>query len=156
MFLGAGAALLLPLASAPSSHALCDGEEGGWDLGAGLLTAAAFVAGGLTSLCSGYVGMLVAVHANVRCAVAAAQPEGRWKAAFNTAFMAGGVMGYALVAMELLVLYALCNLFALRYADWSAAVNSDSLPSRDSLPWRRGVHIGGSSPGRRGRQCTLP
>jgi inorganic pyrophosphatase len=81
----------------------------------GALTAGAFVLGGLTSIVSGYIGMMVAVRANARTAVVAVnEDEGeKYKAAFNAAFRAGGVMGYCLTGLSLLVLYAMCNLFSL-------------------------------------------
>ncbi|KAH8095466.1 hydrogen-translocating pyrophosphatase [Aureococcus anophagefferens] len=61
----------------------------------------------LTGLC----GMMVAVNANARTTVAAAsEPPSKLTAAFNVAFRAGAVMGYALCAMGLatLLLLLLC------------------------------------------------
>ena len=52
--------------------------------------------------------MLVAVDANARTTVAAAsEPPSRLTAAFNVAFRAGAVMGFALCALGLGVLLAL-------------------------------------------------
>ena len=68
----------------------------------GFLTAFAFVLGALTSVLSGYIGMSVAVFANVRTTVGCQQG---YKEGFNTAFRGGGVMGFALTGLGLLVLY---------------------------------------------------
>ena len=57
--------------------------------------------------------MTVAVYSNARTTVAA-KADG-WKDAFNTAFRAGGVMGFSLSGLALLVLYLLCTLLNLRY-----------------------------------------
>ncbi|KAG5180782.1 inorganic pyrophosphatase [Tribonema minus] len=69
----------------------------------GMFTTIAFVLGALTSILSGWIGMKVAVHSNVRTTIGAQQ--GGYKAAFNCAFRAGAVMGFALTSMAVLVLY---------------------------------------------------
>jgi inorganic pyrophosphatase len=78
----------------------------------GMTTAICFLVGGVTSMISGYLGMMVAVFSNARCTIAARHdgPAG-WMASFNTAFRAGGVMGFSLTGMALLVLYFLINLY---------------------------------------------
>eukprot|EP00753_Platysulcus_tardus_P002693 PLAT11809.1.p1 GENE.PLAT11809.1~~PLAT11809.1.p1 ORF type:complete len:808 (-),score=317.94 PLAT11809.1:209-2551(-) len=75
----------------------------------GAFTAISFAVGGTTSIVSGYIGMKIAVYANVRTAISA---QVGWKPAFNTAFRAGAVMGFALVGLALLLLYALIGLFS--------------------------------------------
>jgi inorganic pyrophosphatase len=70
-------------------------------------TAVSFWLGAITSLISGYIGMVVATQANVRVTFAAATyvNEGQaLKHAFNTAFRGGCVMGFCLVSLALSVL----------------------------------------------------
>ena len=67
--------------------------------GRGLAMAAAFVAGALASALAGYLGMSVAVEANVRSAAAARIGLER---AFDVAFHAGAVMGLAMVGLATL------------------------------------------------------
>eukprot|EP01050_Picozoa_sp_SAG11_P009486 SAG11_NODE_893_length_6661_cov_7.017220_1_plen_755_part_00 len=90
------------------------GTGSDWTVGA--LTATAFVLGAMTSMCSGYLGMMVAVYANARTTMSAKQkgPKG-WTDAFNTAFRAGGVMGYSLCALALLMLFIILNIFGMVY-----------------------------------------
>ena len=68
----------------------------------GFLTAFAYLLGSLTSVLSGYIGMTVAVYSNVRTTIGCQQG---YKQGFNTAFRGGGVMGFALTGLGLLVLY---------------------------------------------------
>ena len=86
--------------------------ENKWDWEVGTLTATAFAVGGVTSMVSGYLGMMVAVFANARCTVAARceGPVG-WMGSFNVAFRAGGVMGFSLAGIGMLVLYVLLFVF---------------------------------------------
>ena len=65
----------------------------------GLAMAAAFVAGALASALAGFLGMSVAVEANVRSAAAARIGLER---AFDVAFHAGAVMGLAMVGLATL------------------------------------------------------
>jgi inorganic pyrophosphatase len=63
--------------------------------------------------------MKVAVYSNVRTTISA-QKAG-WTACFNTAFRAGAVMGFALCAMGLLMLYITLLAFRVYYPepkDW--------------------------------------
>jgi len=85
----------------------------GWDMARGSFTAISFLLGALTSMASGYLGMKVAVYSNVRTTVSAQKPG--WTACFNTAFRAGAVMGFALCAMGLLMLYVTLLVFRLHY-----------------------------------------
>ncbi len=64
----------------------------------GFSMAVAFIAGALFSAVAGYMGMTIAVSANVRSAVAA--QEGL-NPAFNLAFKAGAVMGLAMVGIAI-------------------------------------------------------
>jgi K(+)-stimulated pyrophosphate-energized sodium pump len=61
--------------------------------------ALAFVAGGICSAIAGYMGMSVAVAANVRSATAAGESINR---AFQVAFYAGSVMGLAMVGLAII------------------------------------------------------
>lgn len=73
------------------------GEEAmGFNPARGAVTALAFVIGALCSALAGYLGMTVAVSANVRSAAAAEQSINR---AFRVAFYAGSVMGLAMVGL---------------------------------------------------------
>ena len=87
----------------------------GWNFKAGGITAASFAIGGITSMVSGYLGMMIAVFSNARTTREAWGPgpgdEESWKKAFNAAFRAGGVMGYSLAGMGVLMLYVLLMMF---------------------------------------------
>lgn len=65
----------------------------------GLTMALAFVMGAVCSALAGYMGMTVAVSANVRSATAASQGINR---AFQVAFYAGAVMGLAMVGLAVI------------------------------------------------------
>lgn len=82
----------------------------GWDAYRGVFTAVSFLLGAITSMASGYLGMKVAVFSNVRTTVSAQKPG--WTDCFNTAFRAGAVMGFALCALGLLMLYGTMLVFA--------------------------------------------
>lgn len=81
--------------------------DDGWDFKVGSLTAFAFVVGGVTSMVSGYIGMMIAVFSNARCTMSAAKDNNSeaWKESFNCAFRGGAVMGFALSGLGLLVMY---------------------------------------------------
>lgn len=64
--------------------------------GRGFETAICYIIGAVCSAVAGYLGMEVAVHANVRSATAAAHSL---SSAFNVAFRAGAVMGFAVVGV---------------------------------------------------------
>eukprot|EP00977_Amphora_coffeiformis_P017686 scaffold5865_cov186-Amphora_coffeaeformis.AAC.13 len=87
----------------------------GWDMARGIFTAVSFLLGALTSMGSGYLGMKVAVYSNVRTTVSAQKPG--WTACFNTAFRAGAVMGFALCAAGLLMLYLTMLAFRQQYPE---------------------------------------
>ena len=112
----------------------------------GGLTAISFVAGGITSIISGLIGMKVAVFANARTTVMAAGPN-PWTDAFNTAFRAGSVMGFSLCGLSMLVLYVLAHLFAVHFKDWDV-IGADGSANKDALHLMEalaGYGLGGSS-----------
>jgi inorganic pyrophosphatase len=84
-----------------------DGDADGWAWSSGFLSGASFFVGALTSIVCGWIGMKVAVYANARCTVGACDSFHGWTKAFNTAFRAGGVMGFSLTGIALLSLYFL-------------------------------------------------
>jgi K(+)-stimulated pyrophosphate-energized sodium pump len=67
--------------------------------GRGFTMALAFVAGGICSAVAGYMGMSIAVEANVRSATAAQESLSR---SFQVAFYAGSVMGLAMVGLAII------------------------------------------------------
>lgn len=73
----------------------------------GLETAIAFVIGALCSAVAGYMGMSVAVRANVRTAVAATKSLAR---AFTTAYRAGAVLALAMVGIAV---FGMCLIYLL-------------------------------------------
>ena len=109
-------------------------EEGG-------LTAVSFVAGGVTSIVSGLIGMKVAVFSNARTTVMAAGPNA-WTDAFNTAFRAGSVMGFALVGLSMLVLFVLAHFYTLHFTNWDVAGSGEALKLTECLA---GYGLGGSA-----------
>jgi inorganic pyrophosphatase len=109
-------------------------EEGG-------LTAVSFVAGGVTSIVSGLIGMKVAVFSNARTTVMAAGPNA-WTDAFNTAFRAGSVMGFALVGLSMLVLFILAHFYTLHFTKWDVEGFGEALKLTECLA---GYGLGGSA-----------
>merc|ERR1719460_187298 len=83
----------------------------------GALSGISFVIGAVTSMISGLIGMKVAVFSNARCTVGACSPTVGWTHSFNTAFRAGGVMGFSLTGIALLSLYALINVLKPFFGD---------------------------------------
>ena len=74
-----------------------------------------FICGALTSIISGYIGMMIAVKANVRtCKEAMTSLHG----AFVVAFRGGMVLGFTLVGMALFVLM----LIIIGYKRWFLGV----------------------------------
>jgi K(+)-stimulated pyrophosphate-energized sodium pump len=69
------------------------------DAGYGISMAIAFIIGSILSAVAGYMGMTIAVSANVRSATAANKGL---NPAFNVAFKAGSVMGLAMVGIAVL------------------------------------------------------
>lgn len=73
----------------------------------GVWTAVAFICGSLCSAIAGYLGMSIAVKANLRSAVAA---KTGLNPAFNVAFYAGAVLGMAMVGTAVI---GICAIFLL-------------------------------------------
>lgn len=73
----------------------------------GLIMAASFVAGALCSAVAGYMGMAVAVQANVRSAVAVSDTLNK---GFRVAFFAGSVLGLAMVGLAVV---GMCTIYLL-------------------------------------------
>ena len=71
-------------------------------------TTGPFLLGAVTSILSGYIGMQIAVRANVRTAKQAQESLDK---AFNVAFRGGIVLGFVLVGLALLVLHLLIVLY---------------------------------------------
>lgn len=99
-----------------------------WNWAIGGATAASFVVGALTSMLCGYIGMAVAVYSNARTTIAARAPGASgWTLSFTTAFRAGAVMGFSLVSIALLMLYALIQIVQ---CQWSFTDDSLTMESR--------------------------
>ena len=73
-----------------------------------LYATGAYLAGSLTSMLCGYIGMKIAVKANFRTTFMAITSLGE---AFKTAFRAGCVMGFSMISISLLVLLGLMELY---------------------------------------------
>ena len=65
----------------------------------------------------GYLGMMIAVYSNARTTLSAVNPQDGYTKAFNIAFRGGGVMGYALCSLGVLVLYVLLTVYKLFFPD---------------------------------------
>jgi K(+)-stimulated pyrophosphate-energized sodium pump len=76
----------------------------------GILPAACFLGGSVSSMLTGFIGMWAATGANVRTALAA-KDKGE-HAAFQMAFFGGGVMGFAVASFGLFCLGALFHLYS--------------------------------------------
>ena len=107
-------------------------SEASWAWPTGLLSGLSFVVGAVTSMLCGFIGMRVAVFSNARCTVGACSPTVGWTDSFNTAFKAGGVMGFSLTGIALLSLYAL--ICVLRCARSRAA-------PRPTVPMHAPTHV---------------
>ena len=82
-----------------------------WDVNTGFVTALSFVVDALTSILADYIGIMVAVFLT-RAPSCRRRRRARTKGAqFNTAFRAGGVMGFSLCALSLMILYLLCLIY---------------------------------------------
>jgi len=78
----------------------------------GFFTTLAFIVGAVTSMISGYIGMMVAVEGNARVTLGAVEGGGTneaksYKPAFARAFCAGSAMGFALCSLGILVLWVI-------------------------------------------------
>ena len=85
--------------------------------------------------------MKVAVFSNARTTVMAAGPNA-WTDAFNTAFRAGSVMGFALVGLSMLVLFILAHFYTLHFTKWDVVGSGEALKLTECLA---GYGLGGSA-----------
>ena len=116
-----------------------DASAGGaWGWKEGAMSATSFAVGALTSIVCGFAGMRVAVFSNARCTVGACHPTTGWTRAFNTAFRAGGVMGFSLTGIALLSLYLLLSVLR-------RAFSADEAGLRALMDAVAGFGFGGSS-----------
>jgi len=104
-----------------------------------IFTTVAFLVGSTTSIISGWVGMTIAVLANVRTTAIAYNNPGDYGKPFVMSFKAGAVMGFSLVSVGILNLYILVSLFSL-YFD-----TSDAEKTRVMYEAVAGYGLGGSS-----------
>eukprot|EP00408_Alexandrium_pacificum_P066977 CAMPEP_0171169200 /NCGR_PEP_ID=MMETSP0790-20130122/8093_1 /TAXON_ID=2925 /ORGANISM="Alexandrium catenella, Strain OF101" /LENGTH=772 /DNA_ID=CAMNT_0011634043 /DNA_START=63 /DNA_END=2381 /DNA_ORIENTATION=- len=77
----------------------------------GIATAVAFWTGAATSMLCGFLGMMIATYSNARTTLSAVNPEDGYTKAFNVAFRGGGVMGYLLCSLGVLVLWILLTVY---------------------------------------------
>ncbi len=100
----------------------------------GLYTAVAFLLGGVISIASGYVGMMIATQGNARTTVSAKDNIGD---AFKVALNSGAVMGFALVSLAVLGLVIV-------YVVMKAWLPAD-LPNHVLMEIIAGFGLGGST-----------
>lgn len=98
----------------------------------------AFILGGCTSILSGFIGMKIAVTANVKVTKEASKSIGD---AFIVAFKGGAVLGFSLVGIGLFMLTVLIILYRCTYLD-SYASSQDYLEMFEAIA---GYGLGGSS-----------
>lgn len=84
------------------------------DIREGVYTAIAFLFGGIISIASGYIGMIVATQGNARTTVSA---RNSISSAFEVAINSGAVMGFALVGLAVLGLVIVYLVMAYLLAD---------------------------------------
>jgi H(+)-translocating pyrophosphatase len=100
----------------------------------GLYTAVAFLFGGVISIASGYIGMMIATQGNARTTVSAKDNIGD---AFKVALNSGAVMGFALVSLAVLGLVIV-------YVVMKAWLPTD-LPNHVLMEIIAGFGLGGST-----------
>jgi len=129
------------------------GHSSAFDWEFGGLSAISFCVGSLTSILSGYIGMMVAVFSNARTTKEAmrADEKAAWKFSFNAAFRAGGVMGFSLCGLALLMLYLLCLFYYFAYK-YDKIDDGDLTPDKNPITMVKvlfesiaGFGLGGSS-----------
>ena len=76
----------------------------------------------MVSILSGCIGMAIATAANYRTAYSAKKSLGM---AFKTAYRAGVAMGFSLVSLGLLVLYALIKILRQRLANDESSYDNE-------------------------------
>merc|ERR1719486_651482 len=79
-----------------------------------IFTTISFLLGAITSIVSGYLGMMIATYANARTTLEARKGVG---AAFLVAFRSGAVMGFSLTGLGLLVLFVTIVIFQTYFGD---------------------------------------
>jgi H+-translocating diphosphatase len=94
--------------------------------------------GGLTSIISGYIGMMVAVYTNVRTTKECAESIHK---GFVVAYRGGQVLGFVLVGLALLVLQVLIAIYRHMYI----GNESDSKSVRELFETISGYGLGGSA-----------
>ena len=75
------------------------------------VTMLSFICGGATSLLCGYIGMRIAVYANVRTCH---QSWLELEKGFKTALQAGSIMGFSVVSLSILSIFSLIIFFRLQ------------------------------------------
>jgi K(+)-stimulated pyrophosphate-energized sodium pump len=100
----------------------------------GIYTAVAFLFGGIISIASGYIGMMIATQGNARTTVSAKDNIGD---AFKVALNSGAVMGFALVSLAVLGLVIV-------YVALKAWLPAD-LPNHVLMEIIAGFGLGGST-----------
>ncbi|MFM1895382.1 MAG: hypothetical protein RLZZ385_456 [Pseudomonadota bacterium] len=100
----------------------------------GIYTAIAFIFGGVISIASGYIGMMVATQGNARTTVSAKKDI---SSAFDVALNSGAVMGFALVGLATLGLVII-------YVVMKAVLPAD-LPNYVLMEIIAGFGLGGST-----------
>jgi len=104
-----------------------------------LYTTLSFVVGGFTSIASGYIGMRIAVYANVRTTKECASSIGE---GFLVAYRGGEVLGFTLVGLALLVLVLLIQFVEGMYLPGAA---KDEERFRKLFEMIAGYGLGGST-----------
>lgn len=94
----AGMGVILAVVLGIDIPGLIEGGAFRYDVVAGLGTAATFVIGALFAAVAGYMGMSIAVHANVRTATAARKDL---SSSFRIAFNGGSVMGLGMIGIAI-------------------------------------------------------
>jgi len=124
-----------------------DADEKTWDWKYGGLTSLSFVIGAITSMVSGYIGMMVAVYANVRTTRCCMESgETGWVKGFNCAFRAGGVMGFSCCGVATLVLYITILICRSAYSDYDSSDDKlKRIAYRDLFECVAGFGLGGST-----------
>lgn len=103
-----------------------------------LWVTSAFILGGVTSILSGFIGMKIAVTANVKVTKEASKSI---QDAFVVAFKGGAVLGFSLVGIGLFMLTVLIMIYRIAYLDEYAS-RQDYLDMFEAIA---GYGLGGSS-----------
>lgn len=106
-------------------------------------TTVAFIIGAATSVAAGYIGMRIAVHANVRTTLACCESihEG-----FKVAFCGGQVLGFSLVGLTLLVLELIILIFSHAYLPERESSEEEAIQRlKELFEMIAGFGLGGST-----------